>query len=116
VQLQWHKCGTAWCLLREVDLPSVDQHGVFILWRDGDPRRAPAVLYVGRGALREQLERCRRDPLFHGSPALHVTWAKVDDARDTEAIAAYLYRELRPIWGEVVPSLHPVPVNLPLSA
>jgi hypothetical protein len=115
MQLQWHKRGTEWCLLRDVDPAAVDQHGVFILWRNGDPRRAPAVLYVGHGWLRRELERCRRDPLYHG-PELHVTWASVDDSRDTEAVAAYLYQQLRPIWGEVVPSMHPLPVNLPLSA
>ena len=64
------------------------------------------VLYVGRGTLRQEIVDCRRHPVFKDSGLL-VTWAKVDDTREMDSVAAYLYQRLRPIWGEVVPSAQP---------
>jgi hypothetical protein len=118
LQLHWNKCSAGtWCVLTEIDLAKVEGQGVFIVWRNGDPRRSPAVLYVGRGSLKRELDRCRRDPLFQGATHAHVTWATIENARDVEPIAAYLYQQLRPLWGEVVPPFpKPAPVNLPLSA
>jgi hypothetical protein len=72
-------------------------------------------MYVGRGHLSYEIAKCRRDPLFHGHPELRVTWATVDDSRTIDAVAAYLYQHLRPIWGEAV-FAPPLPVNLPLTA
>ena len=46
---------------------------------------------------------------------LRVTWAEVD-LRDVDAVAAYLYLQLRPLWGEVVRAAVARPVNLPLTA
>lgn len=73
-----------------------------------------AVLYVGRGELKYEFARCRRDPLFR-TTGLYVTWAKVDAVRQLDGIATYLYQQLSPMWGEAVfaPS---TPVNLPVSA
>jgi hypothetical protein len=115
LQLQWMKgAGADWCLLEEVDVAAVDDHGVFVVWRPGDIARAPAVLYVGRGPLRQKIEDCRRDPIMGGSPGLRITWARVDP-RDVDAVAAYLYQQLRPLWGEVLREEAPQPVNLPLT-
>jgi hypothetical protein len=47
---------------------------------------------------------------------LYVTWASVSDMRMLDSIGAFLYRELRPIWGEVIAMVPPLPVNLPLTA
>ena len=44
-----------------------------------------------------------------------VTWATVDDTETLDPIGAYLYQQLRPMWGEVVPFVTPVPVNLPIT-
>jgi hypothetical protein len=119
LQLQWYKCSSAdWCLLQEVDsapLGEYGEYGVFVIWRPGDAARASAVLYVGRGALRQGIEQARRDPVVGASPGLRVTWASVDPP-DLDAVAAYLYQQLRPLWGEVVPAATPQPVNLPLTA
>ena len=115
LQLQWAKgAGAEWCLLDEVEIAEVGLHGVFIVWRPGDLARAPVVLFVGRGPLREKIADCRRDPVMRGSTGLRVTWAKVDP-RDVDGVAAYLYQQLRPLWGEVVRSGAPRPVNLPLT-
>ena len=114
--LQWYKCsGTEWCLLEEVDSAPVGEHGVFVIWRPGDAGRASAVLYVGRGALRQAIDQARRDPVVGASPGLRITWAAVDPP-DVDAVAAYLYQQLRPLWGEVVREATPQPVNLPFTA
>jgi hypothetical protein len=100
--------------LDDVDPAQVDHVGVFVVWRPGDAARVPVVLYIGRGPLRQKIEDCRRDPIMRGAPGLRVTWARVDP-RDVDDVAAYLYQQLRPLWGEVVRSEAPRPVNLPLT-
>ncbi len=115
LQLQWMKCaGAEWCLLDEVELTHIDEYGVFVVWRPGDVGRAPVVLYVGRGPLRQAIADCRRDPIMRGSTGLRITWAKVDP-HDVDGVGAYLYQQLRPLWGEVPRSGAPRPVNLPLT-
>jgi hypothetical protein len=116
LQLQWSRCaGTEWCLLQQVDLAAVDDSGVVVVWRPGDKARASGVLFVGSGSLREQIASCQRDPVLASADGLRVTWAKVDPS-DVAGVAAYLYQQLRPLWGEV-PELVPArAVNLPLQA
>ena len=119
VQLQWQKSPVDdWCVLDKVDLSSFGEadalHGVFVIWRGGHVRQV--VLYVGRGLLRRELADCRRDPLFRGEPGLRVTWATVG-LGEVDGVAAYLYEQLRPVWGEMVPALvRRMPVNLPMTA
>jgi hypothetical protein len=116
VHLQWSKKGDGtWWHFDEVHPNELNSHGVFVCWRNGSGVKVSAVLYVGRGSLREEFAKCRRDPLFR-SERVCVTWAPVPDASMLDAIAAYLYRELRPIWGEVPPVVPPIAVNLPLQA
>jgi hypothetical protein len=116
VQLQWYKGPSGeWCRLDEADGAAVDHYGVFVVWRAGDPGRPTVVLYVGRGLLRNGIAECRRNPALMGSMGLRVTWARVD-LRDVDGVAAYLYRQLRPLWGEVVHAVPAQPVNLPLTA
>jgi hypothetical protein len=120
VQLQWQKspAGEA-CVLDQLDLDSVGEadapHGVFVIWRSGLATKSSVVLYVGRGILRKELADCCRDPLIRGELGLLVTWASVD-LSSLDAVAAYLCEQLRPVWGEVVPAVQPLPVNLPVTA
>jgi hypothetical protein len=118
VHLQWRKCaGDTWCRLAEIDLAQIDPFGVFVVWRNGNDGRPPVVLRVGRGSLRDEIARSRRDPVYHGAlDQLLITWASVDDPRILESVAAYLYQHLRPIWGDVTSSTTVLPVNLPLTA
>ena len=88
---------------------------MFVVWRPGEEGRASVVLYVGRGALRPEINRCRRDPVIGSSPELRITWAEVDP-RDADGVAAYLYQQLRPLWGEVPLPVPAQRVNLPLTA
>jgi hypothetical protein len=120
VQLRWHKSPAGdWWALEDVNLGGFDQvgaqHGVFVIWRNGAAARMSVVLYVGRGFLPRALADCRRDPIFRAEHGLRVTWASLDPGA-VDSVAAYLYDRLRPIWGEVVPSIQPTPVNLPLTA
>jgi hypothetical protein len=85
-----------------------------VIWRNGGEGRVSSVLYVGRGSLRDEFARCRRDPLFR-TEGLYVTWANVHDRQMLDPIGAYLYQHLHPIWGEAVVA-PPLPVNLPLTA
>ena len=114
--LQWSKrTDNTWWLFSDVELGQLDGHGLFVVWLNGSGVEVSAVLYVGRGDLRYEFARCRRDPLFR-TTGLYVTWAKLHDIRELDGIAAYLYHQLRPMWGEAVPSAQPVQVNLPVTA
>jgi hypothetical protein len=119
MQLQWHKTGDDWCVLDQIEASGIEgcgaQHGVYVIWRGGAMARTSVVLYVGRGVLRREIADCRRDPLFRCEPGLRVTWAGLDPTA-VDSVAAYLYEQLRPLWGEVVPSVPPTSVNLPLTA
>ncbi|HSC14736.1 MAG TPA: hypothetical protein VLI71_06435 [Gammaproteobacteria bacterium] len=114
--LDWYKrTDGSWCPFGEVETALLGGYGVFIVWKNGGGAKVSAVLYVGRGSLRDEFARCRRDPLFHNSDGLYVTWSAVATEL-LDPVSAYLYRQLRPLWGEVVPLVPPMPVNLPLGA
>jgi hypothetical protein len=114
--LDWYKrVDGSWCRFEAVEPALLGGHGVFVIWKNGDEARVSAVLYVGRGSLRDEFARCRRDSLFHNSDGLYVTWSAVSDHL-LDSVAAYLYQQLRPLWGEVVTFASPLAVNLPLRA
>lgn len=116
VQLQWSRSGDdTWWLLDHVQPAQLEPYGVFVIWRNGNVRNISSVMYVGRGSLRDEFARCRRDPLFRGE-GLYVTWAAVSDPRMIDSIAVYLYQHLQPIWGDVPPMIPPLACNLPLTA
>lgn len=110
--LSWSKCVDDWCLLDRVQADRLDGHGVFVVWRDGDLSRPSATLYVGRGWLRDEVERCQRNPIFRQVPDLRVTWAQIEDVRALDGVTSYVYQQLRPMWGEAVWT-HALAVNLP---
>src|SRR5262245_43003628 len=102
VHLEWFKgAGGQWPAFELVD-PYQLEHGVFVIWRNGNTARVSTVLYVGRGPIKQEIARCQRDPVFRDSRDLYVTWAKVQDLETIDSVAAYLYPRLRPLWGEIV--------------
>ena len=116
LKLDWYKrTDGSWCPFADVEPALLAGHGVFIVWKNGGAAKVSAVLYVGRGSLRDEFARCRRDLLFHNGDGLYVTWSAVANEL-LDPVAAYLYRQLRPLWGEVVPLVPPLPVNVPLGA
>jgi hypothetical protein len=116
LRLEWAKrADGGWYGFGDVEPGGLDGQGVYVIWKNGTGAQVSDVLYVGRGALRDELAKCRRNPLFKQNQGLYVTWTTVDsDVLD--GVAAYLYRELRPLWGETVPVVAPLAVNLPRSA
>jgi hypothetical protein len=117
MEVQWQKTDDGrWWQWERLAPGQLEGHGVFVIWRNGSGAEVSAVLYVGRGSLREEFTRCRRTATFQNPGDLYVTWAAVDDLRMLDSIAAYLYRQLRPIWGEVVPVVPQMPINLPIRA
>jgi hypothetical protein len=115
VQLEWFKgAGGQWPAFAFVD-PHQLEHGVFVIWRNGNTARVSTVLYVGRGPIKQEIARCQRDPIFRDSRDLYVTWAKVEDLDTIDSVAAYLYQRLRPLWGEIVLA-PPLAVNPPWAA
>jgi hypothetical protein len=114
VELHWSKRADGnWWRFADVAPGQLEGPGVFVVWRNGNAARVSTVLYVGRGFLRDEFARCRRDPIF-SSEGLYVTWAAVPDMRMLEPLGAYLYQQLRPMWGEAVLA-PPMPINLPLT-
>ena len=113
--LDWYKrVDGNWWPFNDVEPGLLGGYGVFVIWKDGGAATVSAVLYVGRGSLRDEFARCRRDPLFHGE-GLYVTWSTLS-SQFLDPVAAYLYQQLRPLWGEVMPFVPPMAVNVPLSA
>jgi len=116
VQLTWFKgAGGEWPAFEAVDPNQLDQHGVFVVWRNGSTAKVSTVLYVGHGPIRQEFARCQRDPVFRESRDLYVTWAKIDNFETIDSVAAYLYQKLRPLWGEIV-LVPPLTVNPPWAA
>jgi len=116
MRVHWFKAaGDDWPALDHVDPEQLDPYGVFVVWRNGNAAKVSSVLYVGRGAMKHELARCQRDPMFRDARDLYVTWAKIDDFETLDAVAAYLYQKLRPLWGEIV-RVPPLAVNLPWAA
>ena len=68
-----------------------------------------------RSNLPARAVRRRFETLFHNGDGLYVTWATLS-SHLLDPVAAYLYQQLRPLWGEVVPFAPQIAVNLPLSA
>src|SRR5688572_30799221 len=115
VQLHWSKRPDgSWWRFADVAPQQLEGCGVFVIWRNGTAVKVSAVLYVGRGSLRDEFARCHRDSIF-SAEGLYVTRAAVHDMRLIDPIGAYLYHQLRPLWGEAVLA-PPIPVNLPLTA
>lgn len=116
LQLDWYKSADgSWCQLDKLELGLLHGFGVFVIWKNGNGAAVSAVLYVGHGSLRDEILRCRRDPLFHQSSELFVTWATIS-AQLIEPIAAYLYHRLRPLWGDAIPSAVPLmQVTVPIQ-
>jgi hypothetical protein len=115
VQLNWAKAADgSWHRVDQVDPGQLDANGVFVVWRSGSGSKVSNVLYVGRGSLKKEFARSRQDPALRAEE-LCVTWATVPDTKKLDPIGAYLYQQLRPMWGEVVPLVTPVPVNLPIT-
>lgn len=113
MELTWLKCeGDVWCSLTRLNLETVNEHGVYVIWHGGKPSH---VVYVGQGDVADRLKEHRTNPalLRHARKGeLHVTWASVPAAQ-RDGVERYLADKYSPLEGEVHPAVAPLAVNDP---
>ena len=113
MELTWLKCeGDVWCSLTHLNLKTVNEHGVYVIWHEGE---TPHVVYVGQGDVADRLQEHRTNPaiLCHAQKGkLYVTWASVP-AGQRDGVERYLAEKYSPLEGEVHPSVAPLAVNDP---
>ncbi len=113
MQVQWIKCtGDEWCSLTRLNLDTVSERGVYVIWHGGSN---PHVVYVGQGDVSERLGKHRRDQsiLRHAQKGgLFVTWASVPFAQ-RDGVERYLVDKYSPLEGDRHPVVLPVAVNSP---
>lgn len=113
--LQWHvNSQNEWHFLEFLDLTTVTQEGVYIIWHGGVNAR---VVRVGQGDIAARLKEHRVDAevLRYKHLVLYVTWASVPEIhRDgVESFLAYTYH---PLVGLRFPDAILETVNLPFPA
>lgn len=115
LNLKWWKCGNDghWCSFKNLDLDSVTESGVYIIWYEGSPGR---VVYVGQGdpiSERISAHRSNDDILaYQDRGTLRVTGASVAVA-ERDGVERYLANKLQPLVGSAHPDTDPIEVNLP---
>ncbi len=113
MKVQWIKCtGDEWCSLTRLDLDTVSEHGVYVIWHGG---KAPHVVYVGQGDVADRITDHREDPKItrHAQKgSLYVTWASVSVAQ-RDGIERYLADRYSPLEGVKHPDVKPLTVNSP---
>ena len=111
VQVNWRRCiGDDWCPLENLNLSSVNEVGVYIIWHGGTRVR---YVYVGQGVVADRLSEHKLNPdilQYRASGTLFVTWAAVSP-RLRDGIERYLADFLRPMVGSQYPDVTPIPVN-----
>jgi|SRR5580658_1030480 hypothetical protein len=113
--LSWLKCGSDfhWCSLQYIDLGTVKESGIYVIWHEGNPSR---VVYVGQGdPISARLASHQKDARIQAhakSGILRVTWATVP-AYQRDGVERYLADQLRPLVGDVHPVANPISVNSP---
>ncbi len=113
ISVSWIKCtGDKWCPLERLDLSTISEAGVYIIWHGG---QSPHVVYVGQGDVSSRLQTHRTNPdiLRHRAKGpLKVTWASVPEAQ-RDGVERYLADRYSPLEGESHPAVAPIPVNAP---
>lgn len=111
--LLWIKySGERWCPLADLDLSSIKQSGVYVIWHGG---HSPRVVYVGQGdvAARLACHRASNAIMKHAaSGTLYVTWAVVPAAQ-RDGIERYLADRYSPLEGSSHPAAYPIAANGP---
>ncbi len=113
MQVNWLKCkGDVWCSFALLNLDTVTESGIYIIWHAGNPGK---VVYVGQGDVADRLSAHRNNTKitnYERSGKLHVTWAAVP-ASQRDGVERYLANTWNPLVGEVHPDAVPIAVNSP---
>jgi hypothetical protein len=117
IQVKWFKCGKDghYCDLATLDLSTVTESGVYIIWHEGNPGQ---VVRIGQGDVSARLSQHRKDPAItayakHGT--LRVTWATVSTAQ-RDGVERHLADQWPPLVGDAFPNVAPIAVNSPFAA
>lgn len=115
--LNWLKCGNDghWCSLEQLDLTTVNENGVYIIWYAGNPGR---VVRIGQGDISARLSEHRNNAVilaYNKYGKLNVTWATVP-SHQMDGVEKYLADTLNPLVGDAFPKASPIVVNSPFAA
>jgi hypothetical protein len=118
VNVHWLKCGRSpnnvWCGLNTVDLATVRESGVYIIWHSGNPSK---VVYVGQGdpiSARLAVHRQDRRIQAYKDLDLRVTWASLPAAQ-RDGVERHLANRWNPLVGDAHPDVSPIEVNSPFG-
>lgn len=117
LNLRWLTCGDDrhWCSLEGVDLSTVTESGVYIIWHEGNPGQ---VVYVGQGnPVSARLSAHRNDKrilAYKSKGTLRVTWATVPAAQ-RDGVERHLADTWHPLVGDAHPDVLPIAVNSPFG-
>lgn len=111
--VNWMKCqNNEWCRLRDLKLETVEENGVYLIWRESVP---PRMIWVGQGDVANRL----RDHIRGGMVARHrsygevyVTWASIP-LQKQDGVERYFADRYPPLEGERHPDVVPIAVNDP---
>lgn len=114
LDVKWFKCGNDghWCSLENLDLSTVTESGVYIIWHEGNPGK---VVRIGQGDVADRLGKHRKDQeilAYKKNGALRVTWASVP-ASQQDGVERYLADRWSPLVGDAYPDVDPIEVNSP---
>ena len=115
--LRWFRCKSRteqgfWCSLEKLDLSTVTEEGVYVIWYGED---VESCVYVGQGNVNVRLSKHLDDPeIIHYSKLgiLRVTWASVTESQ-RDGVERFLADELTPLVGTHHPDVKPILANLP---
>jgi hypothetical protein len=117
ISVHWYKCGSNnhYCRLETLDLSTVRETGVYIIWHTGNPGR---VVRIGQGDVADRLGVHRRDAwvlAYKRYGELCVTWAALP-AYQIDGVERYLANQWPPLIGDAFPDVAPLAVNPPFAA
>ena len=117
LELNWRRSmdGDAWWNFIKLNLTTVRDAGVYVVWMSGDPGR---VVCLGEGEIAEELRHRRESPEILGyarTAPLWVTWADVPPI-ERAGVLEYLTSRFDPLAEDARPGVQPVAVNLPFAA
>jgi hypothetical protein len=117
LNVHWFKCKSGdWCSLATVNLDTVTESGVYIIWHAGNPG---SVVYVGQGnPIAPRLASHRTDARiqkYKTAGNLYFTWAVIS-AGQQDGVERYLADWLHPLVGDAHPNASPIQVNSPWAA
>lgn len=116
LNVHWFKSKAGgWLQLNTVNLDTVTESGVYIIWHGGNPGR---VVYVGQGGpIADRLASHRNDARIqkYSASMLYVTFATIS-AYQRDGVERYLADTWHPLVGDAHPNAAAIEVNSPWSA